>query len=257
MNWETLYCPNPVCPYYGRPWAEARLVKNGAGHGYPQARCRACCSSVNLRYGTAYADLHADPAVFDTAVRALAEGNSLRSTARIVQIDKDTACAWLDRAAHQARLVMLYLWHQLPITECQLDELWSFVHTKEANLETAKLACAQYGDAWIWLAVAPAWRLVVAFVVGKRTQAQANLLLRRVAHVSAGPRAVFHQRSIGGLYQRLVDGIWCLALPHAARHARAQAQAATPPAGGLGLRTGGQAARTRAGGRGEPQIGLW
>jgi len=46
---------------------------------------------VSIRYGTAYWDLNADPAIFDTAIRALAEGNGLRSTARIVQIDKDTA----------------------------------------------------------------------------------------------------------------------------------------------------------------------
>jgi IS1 family transposase len=130
--------------------------------------------------------LHADPTLFETAVRALAEGNSLRGTARIVQIDKDTAAAWLDRAAHQARRVMLAFWQRLPVSECQLDELWSFVHTKDRNLANASRCCAEYGDCWIWLAVAPRWRLVLAFVAGKRTQPQANLLLRRVVAVTDG-----------------------------------------------------------------------
>src|SRR5690349_9712202 len=49
--------------------------------------------------------------------------------------------------------VMLYLWHDLHITECQLDELWSFVHTKEQNLASAVHAAATYGDAWIWIAL--------------------------------------------------------------------------------------------------------
>ncbi len=79
---------------------------------------------------------------------------------------------------------MLCLWQHLPVTECQLDELWSFVHTKEQNLFVAKLGCETYGDAWVWVAFAPTWRLVVAFVVGKRTQASANLLLERVVHVT-------------------------------------------------------------------------
>jgi IS1 family transposase len=65
-----------------------------------------------------------------------------------------------------------------------LDELWSFVHTKEQNLATAKVVCDTYGDAWVWVAFAPVWRLVVAFVVGKRDQASANLLLERVAYVT-------------------------------------------------------------------------
>jgi IS1 family transposase len=77
---------------------------------------------------------------------------------------------------------MLYLWDALPVTECQLDELWSFVHTKERHLATAKRCCDSYGDAWSWLAFAPLWRLVLAFVVGKRTQESANLLLSRVVH---------------------------------------------------------------------------
>jgi IS1 family transposase len=128
--------------------------------------------------------LEADPAIFDIAIRALAEGNSLRSTARIVQIDKDTVGAWLDRAARHCRQIVLYLWQQLPLSECQLDELWSFVHTKDQNLYAAKLCCDSYGDAWVWVAFAPIWRLVVAFVVGKRTQAEANLLLERVAHMT-------------------------------------------------------------------------
>lgn len=187
MNWETLYCPNIHCRYYGVPFRESLLVKNGTNHGQKQALCRSCGGSVGIRFGTAYCDLNADPFIFETAIRALAEGNSLRGTARIVQIDKDTACEWLHRAAGHCRLVMLYLWQRLPVSECQLDELWSFVHTKEQTLYMAKLFCETYGDAWVWIAFAPLWRLVVAFVVGKRTQARANLLLERVAHVTTKP----------------------------------------------------------------------
>jgi len=137
-----------------------------------------------MRYGTAYLNLEADPAIFETAVRALAEGNSLRATGRIVQIDKDTACDWLERAGQHCRLVQLYLWRNLHVTECQLDELWSFVHTKEHRLPFAELYDETYGDAWVWVAFAPVWHLVVAFVVGKRDQDNANLLLQRVMHVT-------------------------------------------------------------------------
>ena len=122
--------------------------------------------------------------VTSVTIRALAEGNSIHSTARIVQIDKDTVCDWLNRAAQHCRLVCLSLWQQLHVTECQLDELWSFVHTQEQHVEFAKVWDESYGDAWVWVAFAPQWRLVLAFVVGKRTQAEANLLLERVVAVS-------------------------------------------------------------------------
>jgi IS1 family transposase len=184
VDWATLYCPNRRCDYYGIAYQEGMLVKNGSSHGQNQALCNACGSSVSLRYGTAYLGIEADEFIFETAVRALAEGNSLRATARIVQIDKDTACDWLDRAARHCRLVLLYLWGRLHVTECQLDELWSFVHTKEQNLPFAKVYKETYGDAWVWIAFAPVWRLVLAFVVGKRDQENANLLLERVSYVT-------------------------------------------------------------------------
>jgi IS1 family transposase len=184
MNWGTLYCANRRCDYYGIPFYEGRMVKNGSSHGQQQGLCKACGSSVSLRYGTAYLGLEADQRIFETAVRALAEGNSLRATARIVQIDKDTACDWLNRAAQHCHLVLLYLWHDFHVTECQLDELWSFVHAKERNLPYAKVYKETYGDAWVWVAFAPVWRLVLAFVVGKRTQESADLLLDRVAYVT-------------------------------------------------------------------------
>jgi transposase-like protein/IS1 family transposase len=184
LDWETLYCPNKNCRYYGISFRQGKMVKNGSSRGQQQALCKWCGRSVALNYGTAYYGLESEPAIFETAIRALAEGNSIRATGRILQIDKDTVCNWLNRSALHCRLVALYLWNQLHVTECQLDELWSFVHTKEAHLPYAKLHSETYGDAWIWIAFAPVWRLVLAFVIGKRNQESANLLLDRVNDVT-------------------------------------------------------------------------
>ncbi len=80
-----------------------------------------------MTYGTPDVDVEPDPALFELAIRALAEGHSIRATARIIQVDQvdqDTVCTWLDRAAQQCRLVTLYWWPQLPLSACQLDERW-------------------------------------------------------------------------------------------------------------------------------------
>lgn len=153
MDWETLYCPNKHCPCYGLPFRQGQLVKNGHSHGQAQALCKSCGCSVALSYATAYYGLESEPAIFEAAIRALAEGNSIRATGRIFQVDKDTVYEWLNRAALQCRLVVLYLWSGLHVLECQLDELWSFVHTKEDHLPSAKGLCESYGDAW------SGWRL--------------------------------------------------------------------------------------------------
>ena len=38
MDWESLYCPNRRCRYYGRPFLQGQLVKHGSSHGQKQAR---------------------------------------------------------------------------------------------------------------------------------------------------------------------------------------------------------------------------
>ena len=121
LDWNTLYCPNKCCRYYGIPFQLGKLVKNGSTHGQRQALCRSCGGGVALSYATAYYGLESGQAIFETAVRALAEGNSIRATGRILQIDKDTVCDWLDRAALHCRSVALYFWTGLHVTECQLD----------------------------------------------------------------------------------------------------------------------------------------
>ncbi len=103
-----------------------------------------------LRYATAYYGLESDPALCETAVRAVAEGNAIRATGRSVHIDKNTVGDWLHRAALHCRSVALYFWGPLHVTKCQLDELWGFVHTKEAHLPCAKLSGETYGEAWVW-----------------------------------------------------------------------------------------------------------
>jgi hypothetical protein len=160
------------------------LVKNGATRGQKQARWRACGRSSALNPGTASVELDAPPALFETATRALAEENALRAPGRIGPIDTATAWARLHRAAVHGRLVRLARWHNRPLTACQRDALGRFVHTKEHTLLPAQRVCETYGAAWMWSACAPVWRLVVAFVVGKRPPARANLLLERVAPVT-------------------------------------------------------------------------
>ena len=139
-------------------------------------------------------------------MRALAEGNSLRGTGRIVGVDKETVGDWLDVAGRHCRVVAAYLFDNLHISECQLDELWSFVYKKERRLTAAEKVLNHYGDAWVWIAFAPDWRLVLALVVGKREQAQANLLIEQLKAVSCGHIPFFTSDQLPHYPQALLQG---------------------------------------------------
>ena len=172
-----------IRPTYG---FGTHLVRCGADRGIPRLLCTMCKRTFSARQGTAYFGVRAEEPNYTIAMRALAEGNSLRGTGRIVEVDKDTVCDWLDRAGRHCRAVTTYLFDTLHITECQVDELWSFVRKKEAHLTVAEKVLALYGDAWVWIAFAPTWRLVAAFVVGNATRSTLTMLLERLQAVSCG-----------------------------------------------------------------------
>jgi hypothetical protein len=58
----------------------------------------------------------------------------VRATARILEVDKDTVKQWLRRLGMHSAAIMAYHLRHLHLTECPLDELWTFVKKKEGHL---------------------------------------------------------------------------------------------------------------------------
>lgn len=60
-------------------------------------------------------------------ILCLAEGMSIRDCARVKGVNKDTVQRILERARQHCEKVLSALLKDLHLTECQLDELWSFI----------------------------------------------------------------------------------------------------------------------------------
>ncbi len=117
---------------------------------------------------------------------ALAEGLSIRATGRLLRVDKDTVNHWLPILGRHCQGVMNYFFRDLHLAECQLDELWTFIAKKEAQLTPLEKLQAVYGDAWVWIAFSPVCKLVPAWVVGKRTLRHARRLVFRLKSATDG-----------------------------------------------------------------------
>jgi IS1 family transposase len=135
---------------------------------------------VWARTGTAYAGIRTGEMTYRLGAKLLAEGLAIRATARILQVDKDTVGQWVPRLGQHSLRLMAYYFRNLHITECQLDELWTFVGKKENHLDPVEQLLGVYGDAWIWIAFAPQCKLVLTWVVGKRTLSEARGLIKRL-----------------------------------------------------------------------------
>lgn len=180
MDLRTCHCRNRRCVCCGKTGPASRLRTHGSDRGEACFRCTACGTIVEARAGTAYADIRTNLQTYERGAQLLAEGMSIRATARVLDVDKDTVCGWVRQVGEHCAGVAAYHFRQLHLTECQLDELWTFVYKKEAHLTAFEKLAGQYGDAWIWIAFDPVHKLVPVWVVGKRTLTNAQTLIKRL-----------------------------------------------------------------------------
>jgi len=113
-------------------------------------------------------------------IKTVCEGVGIRSISRIFNIDKDTVCRYIDKAAKHCKMVHGYFLRDLDVEECQLDEMWSFVYKKEKNLKEMEKMQKGLGNTWIWIAFDTVNKIVIAKEIGKRNQESAYQLLKKV-----------------------------------------------------------------------------
>ena len=142
-------CPNPGCPRYGEK-AQGNIVANGTYRrkGEGQARrflCRTCGHSFCSRVGTIFYDLRSPEETVLMAFKLLVKGMPLRGVAEVLGVKLDTVRHWLKVAAEQSAKVEALLMQELPVSQVELDALWTFVK-KNALRHRASLWKARFGS---------------------------------------------------------------------------------------------------------------
>lgn len=141
-------------------------------------------SRTSPRHCTAFHRCHLSEGAFETIARSLAEGVGVAATARIQKVDKKTVLLVLAKAGEHAIKVNRSLLNNVEVTECQLDEMWSFIGKKEKNLDPVEKLHKILGDAWIWIAFDAINKITLAYNIGKRTVPYAISLIEDVKRVT-------------------------------------------------------------------------
>jgi IS1 family transposase len=105
---------------------------------------------------------------------------------------------------------MSYFFRNLHLSECQLDELWTFIFKKEDQLTPLDKLLGIYGEAWVWIAFSPVCKLAPAWVVGKRTLLNARKLVFRLKSATDGHIPFFTSDELPHYADALLEvyGVW-------------------------------------------------
>lgn len=119
-------------------------------------------------------------------LRMLLEGNSLRSTARLTGISRNTILDTMVEAGEKCQMFLSSL-RNLPASDVQVDELWAFVFCKERTRERLNRGL-EVGDAWTFLAIERDTKFILASHVGKRTHWDAQTFVEKLRRVTGPAR---------------------------------------------------------------------
>lgn len=111
-------------------------------------------------------------------VEHLVEGASVRGTARLCQVDKESVMAVLLRIGAGCERLHNRMIRDLMITRVECDEIWSYVHTKEKRVKATDPA--EFGDAWTYVAMGSISKLIISYRVGKRDQENTDAFIADV-----------------------------------------------------------------------------
>lgn len=98
-------------------------------------KCNVCGRRFSETQSTIFAGCHYSAPTINSIIVCTAEGNGIRSTARILNLSKDRVNSIVLKAGAHAEMMLSSLLRSLHLNECQMDELWSFVNKKNARHE--------------------------------------------------------------------------------------------------------------------------
>ena len=211
-------CPSEECPAYGElgdnPLHD--IVGFGAyittnGEVRQMYRCNVCRKPFSETAGTPFFGLKTPTHTVCTALAELSEGMGIRGVARLNHVKPDTVLEWIEKAGEHCEQVSEYMIQELKLTQVQLDELWTFVHKKQGKLSEMEKEHTEWGDNWIWIAFDPIHKLIVAVLVGDRTEEEAMGLLSRLrSRLAEGHLPLFTSDSLAHYAKAILYtfGVW-------------------------------------------------
>lgn len=117
-------------------------------------------------------------------VSLLMEGMSVRPISRVTGIHKNTIGALLLTVGSKCRSLFNSRVRYIHPSFVEADELWGYVHTKEGHLHGD--APQEWGDQYVWMAIDAKTKLVLSYLVGKRTPSSAHEFIRDLSERTVG-----------------------------------------------------------------------
>jgi IS1 family transposase len=111
----------------------------------------------------------------------MVEGMSIRAISRVTGASKNTIVKLLGDVGTACSKYQDEHLRNLMCKRLQLDEIWSFVGMKQANVPAPLKGTPGIGDVWTWTAIDADTKLVASYLVADRSRHAAHMFVRDLA----------------------------------------------------------------------------
>jgi IS1 family transposase len=188
VDTSTHFCPNPDCAYRGWVgWGNLRANGHPNGGPWRQLLCVVCRGYFLETLGTIFHGKRASVDLIVRVIACLAKGLGIRGTARVFEVDPNTVLQWLVEAADQLQAFSRYVLHDVRVQQVQMDERFALLSAvKDGEVSAAEaIERLERSPQWIWVAMDPESKLLLAIDVGERTLAMAQRVVHHITQVLA------------------------------------------------------------------------
>jgi len=180
------FCPQATCAYHGWVgWGNIRANGHPNDRRWRQLLCLGCHGYFLETTGTPLHGKQVEPDKLVWAIAALAEGLGIRAVARVFETDPTTVLGWLVEAADHLEAFSRHFLRDLDVEQVQMDELFAWLSAVKDGDVSERQAITRLSRSphWVWVAMDPVCKLILAVDVGDRTLAMAQRLVHQVTRV--------------------------------------------------------------------------
>ena len=187
VDTSTHCCPNPDCAYRGWVgWGNLRANGHPSGGPWRQLLCIVCRGSFLDSIGTIFHGKRAPSTSSCTSLRvwpkAWVSGHGAGVRGR-----PQHGAAVAREAAEQLRAFVQHFLHDIRVHQVQLDEVFALLSAVKVGevSEAEAIERLERSPQWVWVAMDPESKLLLAIDVGDRTLAMAQRVVHHVAQILA------------------------------------------------------------------------
>ena len=124
------FCDNIDCGEYGKVGKNNIRTHSRLHH---QVYCNVCKQIWVITKDTFFYNLKSPVPLILEVLKLLSEGMGLRAVCRAKGVSHETVSAWVLKAAKHVTEVTVYLETNMHLTQCQIDEFWSYILKKSES----------------------------------------------------------------------------------------------------------------------------